>query len=507
MDVLTFRITHFKSYPHPDHGSKFHIVMKYPENQNLWVPRDFMQEHFNGDNLYDDFVIVFDKNHTWTVSMSRLWDMNHFFVDFTQVSNDLCLVSGDVIVFELVDQYVFKIKLFRTNGLQSLSPDLAVPVVESIKQEVLNFYLDRGFYILIADSSKSEQSLPLWYNKFDNLKGYPIGTVLMTNQEGNEWTVCVKSTANGYCFSNGWSAMVRDVGLEDNDVIVLHVVDDHKLKFTHFKADGLSCVKNKFYVKMLFPENANLWLPKEFMNMYFKADTLDDNFSIRFGSTYMWTIKVNRLWGSDYFIHDFSQITQDLHLISGDVIFFELVARRIFNIMLFRPNGIQSVFPEFANSVCVQEEEDTEQMDVSEDCILDTGNQDTEDEYVDVDPVPIFIADPVLEAGVVDVPHIPAVVDEGNVYELRWCLSFRFRIPKDFAANVDFSVLDEMLLQTEDGFSMTLGIRQETARGIPRYAFRGWRNFMLQAGLENGAEFLLRYFRDQNMLQILNPDH
>ncbi|MFS7929997.1 hypothetical protein Hanom_Chr04g00338991 [Helianthus anomalus] len=64
-----------------------------------------------------------------------------------------------------------------------------------------------------------------------------------------------------------------------------------------------------------------------------------------------------------------------------------------------------------------------------------------------------------------------------------------------------------MVVQTEDGFSLTLQIRQETARGITRYAFRGWRNFMLQAGLENGAEFLLRYYMDQNTLRILNPDH
>ena len=69
------------------------------------------------------------------------------------------------------------------------------------------------------------------------------------------------------------------------------------------------------------------------------------------------------------------------------------------------------------------------------------------------------------------------------------------RFPKAFAANVDMSVLDEMVVQTEDGFSMTLEIRQETAR---------WK--MLQAGLENGAQFLLRYYRDQNTLRILNPN-
>ncbi|MFS7998783.1 putative transcription factor B3-Domain family [Helianthus anomalus] len=80
------------------------------------------------------------------------------------------------------------------------------------------------------------------------------------------------------------------------------------------------------------------------------------------------------------------------------------------------------------------------------------------------------------------------------------------QIPKTFAANVYLSVLDEMVVQTEDGFSMALEIRQETARGRPRYAFRGWRNFMLQAGLENGVEFLLRYYKDQNTLRILNPD-
>ena len=69
------------------------------------------------------------------------------------------------------------------------------------------------------------------------------------------------------------------------------------------------------------------------------------------------------------------------------------------------------------------------------------------------------------------------------------------RFPKAFAANVDLSVLDEMVVQTEDGFSMTLEIRQETAR---------WK--MLQAGLENGAQFLLRYDRNQNTLRILNPN-
>ena len=41
MDVPTFRITHFKSYPHPDQGSKFHIVMSNPENQNLVCFKQF----------------------------------------------------------------------------------------------------------------------------------------------------------------------------------------------------------------------------------------------------------------------------------------------------------------------------------------------------------------------------------------------------------------------------------------------------------------------------------
>ncbi|XP_022004436.1 uncharacterized protein LOC110901997 [Helianthus annuus] len=135
-------------------------------------------------------------------------------------------------------------------------------------------------------------------------------------------------------------------------------------------------------------------------------------------------------------------------------------------------------------------------MDVSEDLLLDSENQDMEDDIVDVEhDVPVIVADPVLEPDFVDVPHIPAVVHQANQYELTWCPSFRFRFPKAFAANVDMSVLDEMVVQTEDGFSMTLEIRQETAR---------WK--MLQAGLENGAQFLLRYYRDQNTLRILNSN-
>ncbi|XP_022014520.1 uncharacterized protein LOC110914017 [Helianthus annuus] len=135
-------------------------------------------------------------------------------------------------------------------------------------------------------------------------------------------------------------------------------------------------------------------------------------------------------------------------------------------------------------------------MDISEDLLLDGENQDMEDDIVDVEhDVPVIVADPVLEPDFVDIPHILVVVHQANQYELTWCPSFRFRFPKAFAANVDMSVLDEMVVQTEDGFSMTLETRQETVR---------WK--MLQAGLENGAQFLLRYYRDQNTLRILNPN-
>ncbi|MFS7965861.1 hypothetical protein Hanom_Chr09g00767131 [Helianthus anomalus] len=62
---------------------------------------------------------------------------------------------------------------------------------------------------------------------------------------------------------------------------------------------------------------------------------------------------------------------------------------------------------------------------------------------------------------------------------------------KAFAMNVDLSVLDEMTIQTEDDFSMTLEMREETAHGRIRYALRGWQNFMLQAGLGDGGQFVL----------------
>ncbi|MFS8004605.1 hypothetical protein Hanom_Chr13g01227791 [Helianthus anomalus] len=78
---------------------------------------------------------------------------------------------------------------------------------------------------------------------------------------------------------------------------------------------------------------------------------------------------------------------------------------------------------------------------------------------------------------------VPPVVGPPDEYELTWHLTFRFA----FATNVDLSVLDEMIVQTEDGFSMTLEMREDSAHGKIRYALRGWKNFMLQAGLENGG--------------------
>ncbi|MFS7947742.1 putative transcription factor B3-Domain family [Helianthus anomalus] len=185
-----------------------------------------MQHYFKGDDLFDDFGILFGENHMWIVRIRRLWDINHYILDFYHVSNDLCLITSDLI---------------------SLTPDLVLPVVEVVKNDDEGFILDR----------------------------YAIGLVVITNDEGNEWIVIVMSTAAGYCFSNGWLAVVRDIVVDDKDIIVFQVLDAQTLKMTHFEANHLSGVNNKFCLEMLFPENRNFWLPKNFMNRYFKGDTLE----------------------------------------------------------------------------------------------------------------------------------------------------------------------------------------------------------------------------------------
>ncbi|KAM0058519.1 putative transcription factor B3-Domain family [Helianthus debilis subsp. tardiflorus] len=142
--------------------------------------------------------------------------------------------------------------------------------------------------------------------------------------------------------------------------------------------------------------------------------------------------------------------------------------------------------------------------------IEDHGNDDVsfeeeavlEDNVVNGPPdVLVVEAEPPLEQEILDVPPI---VDQANDYELTWCLTFRFCFPKPFAMNVDLSVLDEMIVETEDGFSMTLEIREETAHGRIRYALKGWQNFMRQAGLADGGQFDLRYNRNLNRLLIFN---
>ncbi|KAJ0522903.1 hypothetical protein HanIR_Chr10g0487761 [Helianthus annuus] len=70
--------------------------------------------------------------------------------------------------------------------------------------------------------------------------------------------------------------------------------------------------------------------------------------------------------------------------------------------------------------------------------------------------------------------------------------------------NIDLSVLDEMTVETEDGFSTTLEMQEETARGSVWYALRGWQNFMRQAGLADGGQFDLCYNRNLNRLIISN---
>ncbi|MFS7947741.1 hypothetical protein Hanom_Chr06g00551801 [Helianthus anomalus] len=177
---------------------------------------------------------------------------------------------------------------------------------------------------------------------------------------------------------------------------------------------------------MLFSENCNFWLPKDFMNHYFKADTLELEFTIPFGKIHMWGFKVNMLWGSNY---------------------------HVFNILLFRPNGIESAFPGVAFTIGVDEHEQTEEMDLIEDFLVDgsqqgmdyeqqdvsDGNDDVsfqdepvlEDDVVNVlSDVPVVEVEPILEQEFLDVPPIPPVVDQPDEYELTWHLTFRFVIPE-----------------------------------------------------------------------------
>ncbi|MFS7972099.1 putative transcription factor B3-Domain family [Helianthus anomalus] len=156
---------------------------------------------------------------------------------------------------------------------------------------------------------------------------------------------CCQIYYNRLLFVERLSAVVRDIVVEEKDFIVFQVLDTQTFKITHFKTEHISGVNNKFCLEMLFSENYNLWLPKDLMERYFKTDTLDIEFTIRLRSNNMWIVKVNRLWGSNYYIVDFSQITNDLHLIIGDVIVFELVASHVFNICFSTLMESSMLFP------------------------------------------------------------------------------------------------------------------------------------------------------------------
>ncbi|MFS7965844.1 hypothetical protein Hanom_Chr09g00766911 [Helianthus anomalus] len=125
------------------------------------------------------------------------------------------------------------------------------------------------------------------------------------------------------------------------------------------------------------------------------------------------------------------------------------------------------------------------------------ANEDVfQDDVVNVPPnVPVVDAKPVLEQQVLDVPPVLLLVN-----------LMMQRFSKAFATNVDLSVLDEMTIQTEDGFSMTLEMWEEIAHGRIRYALRGWQNFMLQASLVDGVSSCFILIRILTGCSFLTPN-
>ncbi|XP_035838928.1 uncharacterized protein LOC110907105 [Helianthus annuus] len=308
--------------------------------------------------------------------------------------------------------------------------------------------------------------------------------------------VNIKESTNGFCISNGWPTVVSVLGIEDGDFVVFQNMDASSFRITHFKSYLHTVNYSKFHIVMLHPQLSNLWLP--LMQHHFNGDNLFDDFLILFGEDNKWNVSISRLWDINHYIVDFSQIAKDLCLVTGDFLVFELIDDRVFRMLLFRPNGLQSLTPDRPLPVVQMvkiEDHGNDVVSFEQEAIL-------EDNVVN-GPSDVLVeeAEPPLEQDILDVP---SVVDQANDYELTWCLTFRFRFPKPFAMNVDLSVLDEMTVETEDGFSMTLEMQEETARGSIRYALRGWQNFMRQDGLADGGQFDLRYNRNLNRLLISN---
>ena len=115
-----------------------------------------------------------------------------------------------------------------------------------------------GFFWRFYYSHWSWQLLPSWYNRLDDLKGYPTGNVLLITDESVMFDVNIKESTNGFCLSNGWPTVVSVLGIEDGDFVVFQNMDSSSFRKTHFKSYLHTVNSSKFHIVMLHPQLSNL---------------------------------------------------------------------------------------------------------------------------------------------------------------------------------------------------------------------------------------------------------
>ncbi|XP_022024205.1 uncharacterized protein LOC110924512 [Helianthus annuus] len=154
-----------------------------------------------------------------------------------------------------------------------------------LRQPVFTHDMDRGFFVYIEDRKLEEQPLPAWYNKLNELDGYPVGNVFLITDDKAIFDVKIKESTDGYCVSNGWSTLINVLEVDNGDYVVFELMDAMTFRITHFKSYPHPDQGSKFHVVMSNPENQNLWLPRDFMQEHFNGDNLFDNFVIVFDKT------------------------------------------------------------------------------------------------------------------------------------------------------------------------------------------------------------------------------
>ncbi|PWA84650.1 DNA-binding pseudobarrel domain-containing protein [Artemisia annua] len=220
--------------------SCFKILLD-PASPHLPLPSAFVMMYLKNNIPNNPIIRSANGGYVWKVKIKKIGESYCFENGWSKVAKDAQLGLADFLIFELVNESTFKMKIYTPNGCEKFLTSR-----NHVEHKSDDHDGDDPFFMsIISKSHKAILRLP------ENFVGLPgidrEGTIMMKNLAGKEWRMGIRLDTSfwteRYYLSTGWCNFRQHNKLSEGD----------KCVFKYIRSESKLCLAKVTRKEMLVP--------------------------------------------------------------------------------------------------------------------------------------------------------------------------------------------------------------------------------------------------------------